>query len=41
MQVNAIQEIQRTGDTKDDMLLGQIEELDKSLTEYFPDILNH
>jgi DNA modification methylase len=39
MPVDAIQEIQRTGDTKNDMLLGQIEELDKSLTEYFPETL--
>ncbi len=39
MPVNAIQEIKRTEDTRDDMLLGQIEELDKSLTEYFPDTL--
>ena len=32
-------EIMRTPDNQDNMLLGQIEELDKSLIEYFPDTL--
>ena len=39
MPVDAIQEIKRTESTKSDMLLGQIEELDKSLIEYFPNTL--
>ena len=39
MLVDAIQEIERSEATPADMLLGQIEELDKSLTEYFPDTL--
>ena len=39
MSVDAIQEIERSEATKADMLLGQIEELDKSLTEYFPNTL--
>ena len=39
MPVNTIQEIERYETTEDDILLGQIEELDKSLTEYFPDTL--
>ena len=38
-QINATQEIKRSENTKDDPLLGQIEELDKSLIEYFPDTL--
>ena len=32
-------EIMRTPDNQDNMLLGQVEELDKSLIEYFPDTL--
>ena len=39
MSADAVQEIKRTEATKNDMLLGQIEELDKSLTAYFPDTL--
>ncbi len=39
MSVNAAQEIKKTEDTIDDLLLEQIEELDKSLIEYFPDTL--
>ena len=39
MSVDAIQEIERSKATKTDMLLGQIEELDKSLIEYFPNTL--
>ena len=39
MPVDVIQEMKRTENTKADMLLGQIEELDKSLIEYFPDTL--
>ena len=39
MSADAVQEIKRTEATKNDMLLGQIEELDKSLIEYFPDTL--
>ena len=39
MLVDAIQETKRTEATLDNMLLGQIEELDKSLTEYFPNTL--
>ena len=39
MPVNAFQEIELSETTKDDTLLGQIEKLDKSLTEYFPDTL--
>jgi hypothetical protein len=38
-QIDATQEIKRTEATKNDILLGQIEELDKSLTKYFPDTL--
>ncbi len=37
MSVDAIQETKRAKNTQTDILLGQIEELDKSLTEYFPD----
>ena len=39
MSVEAIQEIKKTENTKADMLLEQIEELDKSLIEYFPNTL--
>ncbi len=39
MLVDAIQEIKRTEDAQGDTLLEQIEELDKSLIEYFPDTL--
>ena len=39
MLVDAVQEIQKTEAIKDDILLGQIGELDKSLIEYFPDTL--
>ena len=39
MSVEAIQEIKKTENTEDDILWGQIEELDKSLTKYFPDTL--
>ena len=39
MSANAIQEIKKTEAIKDALLLGQIEELDKSLIEYFPDTL--
>ena len=39
MIVDAIQEIERTEDAQGDMLLRQIEELDKSLIEYFLDTL--
>ena len=39
MLVDATQEIKRTEATKNDILLGQIEELDKSLIEYFPNTL--
>ena len=39
MSVNAIQETKESENTKGDTLLGQIEELDKSLIEYFPDTL--
>ena len=39
MSVEATQEIKRSENTKDDILLGQIEELDKSLIEYFPGTL--
>ena len=39
MPVDVIQEMKRTENTKADMLLGQIEELDKSLIEYFPNTL--
>ena len=39
MLVDVLQEIERYETTEDDILLGQIEELDKSLAEYFPDAL--
>ena len=39
MSADAVQEIKQSESTKADMLLGQIEELDKSLIEYFPDTL--
>jgi hypothetical protein len=39
MPVDAIQGIKRTEAAKTHILLGQIEELDKSLIEYFPDTL--
>ena len=39
MPVDVIQEMKRTENTKADMLLGQIEEFDKSLIEYFPNTL--
>ena len=39
MLVDAIRETKRTEATQDDILLGQIEELDKSLIEYFPNTL--
>ena len=39
MSADAVQEIKKTETTQADMLLGQIEELDKSLIEYFPDTL--
>ncbi len=39
MSVKAIQETKESENTKGDTLLGQIEELDKSLAEYFPDTL--
>ena len=39
MSADAVQEIQKTEAIKGDMLLGQIEELDKSLIEYYPDTL--
>ena len=39
MPVDAFQEIELSETTKDDTLLGQIEKLDKSLIEYFPDTL--
>ena len=39
MPVDAFQEIELSETTKDDTLLGQIEVLDKSLIEYFPDTL--
>ncbi len=39
MPVDAIREIERSETTEDDILLGQIEKLDKFLTEYFPDTL--
>ena len=39
MLVDAIQETKESKNTKDDTLLGQIEELDKSLIEYFPGTL--
>ena len=38
-QIDATREIERSKTTKDTTLLGQIEALDKSLTEYFPDTL--
>ncbi|RKU06050.1 DNA modification methylase [Candidatus Poribacteria bacterium] len=37
MSADAVQEIKKTDAIKDTILLGQIEELDKSLIEYFPD----
>ena len=39
MSAEVVQEIRKTGATKADMLLGEIEELNKSLIEYFPDTL--
>ncbi len=39
MSDDAVQEIKKTEATQADMLLGQIEKLDKSLTEYFLDTL--
>ena len=39
MSADAVQEIQKTEAIKGDVLLGQIEELDKSLIEYYPDTL--
>ena len=39
MSADATQEIKKSEATQDDILLGQIEELDKSLAEYFPDAL--
>ena len=39
MQVETIQKIKRSEETKDDIFLGQIEELDDSLTEYFSEKL--
>ncbi len=39
MPVDAIHEIKRFKGARDDMLLDQIEQLDKSLIEYFPDTL--
>ena len=39
MPVDAIQEIEQSETTADDILLGQIEELNKSLNECFPDTL--
>jgi DNA modification methylase len=39
MSVEAIQEIKKTENTKADMLLEQIEELNRSLIEYFPNTL--
>ena len=37
MSADAVQKIKKTETTKDTTLLGQIEELDKSLIKYFPD----
>ena len=39
MSADSIQEIERSEDAQADIFLGQIEELDKSLIEYFPDTL--
>ena len=39
MSADTVQEIKKTENTGNDMLLRQIEELDKSLIEYFPDTL--
>ena len=39
MLVDVTQEIKKTEKTRDNILLGQIEELDKSLIEYFADTL--
>ncbi len=39
MPADTAQEVQGSENTQGDMLLGQIEELDKSLIEYFPDTL--
>ena len=39
MSADVVQEIERSENTQDDMLLEQIEELDTSLIEYFPDTL--
>ena len=39
MSVDATYEIKKSKSVRDDMLLGQIEELDKSLIEYYPDTL--
>ena len=39
MSADATQETKRTEATLDNILLGQIEELDKSLIEYFPNTL--
>ena len=39
MSADAVQEIKKTEATKDGILLGQIEKLDKSLIEYFPGTL--
>ena len=39
MSADTVQEIKKTEATKDTIFLEQIEELDKSLTEYFPDTL--
>jgi len=39
MQVDAVQEIKKIEDTKDDILLGEIEKLDSSLTDNFSEVL--
>ena len=39
MSADAVQEIKKPENTGDDMLLGQIEELDQFLIEHFPDTL--
>ena len=39
MSVDAAYDIKKSKSVRDDMLLGQIEELDKSLIEYYPDAL--
>ena len=39
MPADASQEVEKSKDTQDDILLGRIEKLDKSLIEYFPDTL--